>query len=100
MNMTLIKILHMSSHFIKFSVITKQTTIMAWRMLAAMPQNQAIGLGIAGGFAITTGTSSYPRKNITNRSIPKHISKEETKEKTNSFLFLLIYKSPTPIKRA
>ena len=61
-------------------------------MLAAMPQNQAIGLGIAGGFAITTGTSSYPRKNITNRSIPKHISKEETKEKTNSFLFLFVYK--------
>ena len=35
----------------------KQTT-MAWRMLAAMGENQAIGLGILGGFAVTTGTSS------------------------------------------
>jgi hypothetical protein len=31
---------------------------MAWRMLAAMGENQAIGLGILGGFAVTTGTSS------------------------------------------
>jgi hypothetical protein len=35
----------------------KQTT-MAWRMLAAMGENQAIGLGILGGLAVTTGTSS------------------------------------------
>ena len=35
----------------------KTNTIMAWRMLKAMPENQAIMLGMLGGFAVTTGMS-------------------------------------------
>ena len=58
-------------------------------MLAAMPQNQAIGLGIAGGFAITTGTSSYPRKILQTDQYQNTYRKKKQRKKQTPFCFYL-----------